>query len=174
MLLRLIRLATILALVLATTGCDLLKSEPPPQEQAQLNFNQGMAKLKAGDHAGAATLFGEACRLDPSKPDYLLKHGMALAKAGDVGQAVMSLSKAADMMPDSIEPGWQLGVLYQDMNRRTEEYGPKKVSIRRYQKRDGAYMPRSKFNISSLDQARKIISALENWAGEEAAEGEGA
>ncbi len=52
---------------------------------------------------------------------------------------------------------------YQDLNRTTEEYGPDKYSIRRYQKRNGQYLPKSKFNISSADQARKIIAALENW-----------
>jgi len=57
--------------------------------------------------------------------------------------------------------------LYQDLNRQTGEFGPNKVTIRRYQKRDGSYLPRSKFNISSLDQARKIIEALQKWTVEE-------
>ncbi len=53
--------------------------------------------------------------------------------------------------------------LYQDLNRQSGEYGPEKVTIRRFQKRDGTYIPRSKFNISSLDQGRKIVSALRDW-----------
>ncbi|MDE2889721.1 MAG: hypothetical protein OXR72_16060 [Gemmatimonadota bacterium] len=53
--------------------------------------------------------------------------------------------------------------LYQDLNRQSGEYGPEKVTIRRFQKRDGTYIPRSKFNISSLDQGRKIVSALQDW-----------
>ena len=57
--------------------------------------------------------------------------------------------------------------LYQDYNRRDEDYGPKKVTIRRYQKRDGEYQPRSRFNISSMDQGKKIIEALHNWVDEE-------
>ncbi len=52
---------------------------------------------------------------------------------------------------------------YQDWNRSKEEYGPDKYTIRRYQKRNGEYMPKSKFNISSKDQAKSIIAALENW-----------
>jgi len=52
---------------------------------------------------------------------------------------------------------------YQDWNRSKEEYGPDKYSIRRYQKRNGQYQPKSKFNISSADRARKIIAALESW-----------
>lgn len=53
--------------------------------------------------------------------------------------------------------------LYQDLNRQSGEFGPQKVTIRRYQKRDGNYLPRSKFNISSLDQGKKIIEALQTW-----------
>jgi hypothetical protein len=56
---------------------------------------------------------------------------------------------------------------YQDMNRQTGEFGPDKYSIRRYQKRNGEYQYKSKFNISSAKQARKIIEALESWMPEE-------
>ena len=52
---------------------------------------------------------------------------------------------------------------YQDWDRKKEEYGPDKFTIRRYQKRGGQYMQKSKFNISSRDQAKAIIAALENW-----------
>ena len=52
---------------------------------------------------------------------------------------------------------------YQDLDRKKDEFGPVKYSIRRYQKRNGQYQPKSKFNISSKDQATKIIAALENW-----------
>ena len=56
---------------------------------------------------------------------------------------------------------------YQDWDRKKEEYGPDKFSIRRYQKRNGEYQQKSKFNISSRDQATKIINALQGWLGEE-------
>ena len=52
---------------------------------------------------------------------------------------------------------------YQDWDRKKEEYGKDKYTIRRYQKRNGQYMQKSKFNISSQDQARSIIEALEGW-----------
>ena len=52
---------------------------------------------------------------------------------------------------------------YQDWNRQKEEYGPDKYTIRRYQKRNGEYQQKSKFNISRKDQAEKIIAALESW-----------
>lgn len=56
---------------------------------------------------------------------------------------------------------------YQDWNRAKEEYGPDKYTIRRYQKRNGEYIQKSKFNISSKDQAKNIIAALEEWIGED-------
>ena len=59
---------------------------------------------------------------------------------------------------------------YQDWDRRKEEYGPEKFSIRRYQKRSGEYQQKSKFNISSRDQAQKIMDALQTWMKDDAAE----
>ncbi len=55
---------------------------------------------------------------------------------------------------------------YQDWDRKKEEYGPEKYSIRRYQKRNGEYQQKSKFNISSRAQAEKIVEALQTWLGE--------
>lgn len=55
---------------------------------------------------------------------------------------------------------------YQDLDRKTGEFGPDKYTIRRYQKRNGEYGQRSKFNISSKDQAKSIISALAKWTNE--------
>lgn len=52
---------------------------------------------------------------------------------------------------------------YQDWDRRKEEYGPVKFSIRRYQKRGGEYKQQSKFNISNVEQAKKIIDTLNQW-----------
>jgi len=52
---------------------------------------------------------------------------------------------------------------YQDWDRRKEEYCKDKYTIRRYQKRSGQYMQKSKFNISSKDQALAIIEALQGW-----------
>ena len=52
---------------------------------------------------------------------------------------------------------------YQDWDNTKQNYGPVKYSIRRYQKRNGQYWQKSKFNISSEDQARKIIEVLSGW-----------
>ena len=53
--------------------------------------------------------------------------------------------------------------LYQDLDRKTGEYGPQKISIRRYQKRDGTFQQRSKFDVSSLAQAHAICSKIQEW-----------
>ena len=52
---------------------------------------------------------------------------------------------------------------YQDWDRRKEEYAPEKYTIRRYQKRNGEYYQKSKFNISSKAQAESIIGTLQKW-----------
>ena len=52
---------------------------------------------------------------------------------------------------------------YRELDRRTGAYGPDKFTIRRYQKRGGHYLPKSKFNISSAKQARQIVETLGRW-----------
>ena len=59
---------------------------------------------------------------------------------------------------------------YQQWDRKNESYGEDRYSIRRYQKKGDAYSQRSKFNISSKDQAKKIIDVLQNWTQEQEAE----
>lgn len=55
---------------------------------------------------------------------------------------------------------------YQELDQETGEYGTDKYTIRRYQKVSGEYRQKSKFNISSAEQARKIIEALSSWIAE--------
>ena len=52
---------------------------------------------------------------------------------------------------------------YQDFDRAKGEFGPEKFTIRRYQKRNGQYQTKSKFNISSVAQAQKIVETLSRW-----------
>ena len=56
---------------------------------------------------------------------------------------------------------------YQDWDNKKQAYGADKYTIRRYQKKNGEYKQRSKFNISSPDQAEKIIQALQLWLTQE-------
>lgn len=52
---------------------------------------------------------------------------------------------------------------YQEVGRGEEEFGPVKFRVGRYQKRNGRFMPHSKFNISSAKQARQIMDILQAW-----------
>lgn len=52
---------------------------------------------------------------------------------------------------------------YQQFRPETGDYGPDKYVIQRYKKSGGEYRKQSKFNISSADQARKLIEALSAW-----------
>ena len=53
--------------------------------------------------------------------------------------------------------------MYQDLDKKTGEFGPKKIRVVRYQKRGGNFIPQSKFNISSAKQAKRIIETVQNW-----------
>ena len=56
---------------------------------------------------------------------------------------------------------------YREWEARRGDYGPVRFTVRRYQKRNDRYQQRSKFTISSADQARKLIGALDRWIAEE-------
>ena len=55
---------------------------------------------------------------------------------------------------------------YQQWERSKDDYGPERYTIRRYRKTGGEYRQQSKFNISSRDQATKLIAALQTWLDE--------
>lgn len=52
---------------------------------------------------------------------------------------------------------------YQQWDKSKDGYGADRYSIRRYRKMDDEYRQQAKFNISSRDQALKIIDALQRW-----------
>ena len=55
---------------------------------------------------------------------------------------------------------------YQDLDKKTNEYGPSKFRVVRYRKQNGYFSAQSKFNISSVDQAKKIVEQLSKWVEE--------
>ena len=52
---------------------------------------------------------------------------------------------------------------YQEWKPELNDYGPDKYVINRYKKSGGEFKKNSKFTISSNDQARKIVAALNSW-----------
>jgi hypothetical protein len=61
--------------------------------------------------------------------------------------------------------------MYQDLDKKSGEFGPKKIRFARYQKRGEKFIPQSKFNISSAKQARRIIEIIQIWLPEMDEEG---
>ncbi len=56
---------------------------------------------------------------------------------------------------------------YRQWDNRKNEMSGAKYTIRRYQKRNGAYRQQAKFNISSPKQAQGLIEALQTWVAED-------
>jgi len=56
---------------------------------------------------------------------------------------------------------------YQEWDAASDSYGEEKFTIRRYQKRNGEYVQRSKFNITNAKQAGLIAQTLAGWIGDE-------
>ena len=52
---------------------------------------------------------------------------------------------------------------YQQWESAKEAYSKDRYSIRRYKKVGGVYKAQSKFNISSSEQAEKLIAILQEW-----------
>ncbi len=52
---------------------------------------------------------------------------------------------------------------YQQWDKKNNAYGQDMYTIRRYRKVRGEYSQQSKFNISSNEQAKKIIDTLGKW-----------
>ncbi len=59
---------------------------------------------------------------------------------------------------------------YQQWERAKNGYGPDRYTIRRYRKMNDEYRQQAKFNISSRDQAAKIVEALQEWLADDASE----
>lgn len=58
---------------------------------------------------------------------------------------------------------------YRQWERSRGGYGPDRFTLRRYRRVGGEYRQQAKFNISSVEQARRIVEVLSRWI-EEAGE----
>lgn len=61
--------------------------------------------------------------------------------------------------------------LFEELDRKSQLFGKPKVSIRRYQKRNGVFKEQSKFTVSSGKQAKQIVGVLNKWFDKMGAEG---
>ncbi len=64
--------------------------------------------------------------------------------------------------------------MYQDFDKKKGDFGPLKMRIARFQKRNGKFLPQSKFNISSAKQAKQILDVIQRWLPEMGTETEDA
>jgi len=62
---------------------------------------------------------------------------------------------------------------YRQWEKAKNGYGQDRYSIRRYRKMDDEYRQQNKFNISSRDQALKLIEALQKWVDLDESVGDG-
>lgn len=92
--------------------------------------------------------------------------------AGDVEELTVDFHEGGQQLVKELDKivltkgAWATVIYrYQDWDTGKGAFGPDKFTIRRYQKRNGEYFQKSKFNISSVDQAQKIIAALQHWIG---------
>jgi len=53
--------------------------------------------------------------------------------------------------------------LYREFDKKKDDYGPPKASIRRYKKMGDTYRQQSKFNITNAKQAMQVSSILNEW-----------
>lgn len=63
---------------------------------------------------------------------------------------------------------------YQELDRKTGNWGPEKAAIVRFKKFNGTYRKQSGFTISSPKQARQIVDILTGWYPEGATAGDAA
>lgn len=73
------------------------------------------------------------------------------------------LIKELDKAPLSKGANVTIVFRYQEWRPEQDCYGPDKFVIQRYRKLGGEYKRQSKFNISSVNQARKLVEALSGW-----------
>lgn len=52
---------------------------------------------------------------------------------------------------------------YRQWERSRGGYGPDRFTLRRYRRVGGEYRQQAKFNISSVEQAKKIVEVLSRW-----------
>ena len=74
----------------------------------------------------------------------------------EIGKEVLSKGSWATIM-----------YLYQDLDRKTEEYGQQKVSIRRYQKREDLLFGGQNLRYRAQIEAGAICAKIQDWFPEE-------
>ena len=83
----------------------------PDRAKAQHLFNRGNKLIRQGTYAGAAALFEEAVKLDPSHAEALNNLGSSLSQLGRFDEAERCFREAIAAKPNFSAPHGNLGVL---------------------------------------------------------------
>jgi tetratricopeptide (TPR) repeat protein len=92
----------------------LEKDSPVNLGMAREKFIKGWDRLRAGDYAGAARLFGEAVYYGPSAKNHYY-HGLSLARLGDHKEAERALREAVMKDPGNPDYLAEIGHVYLDL-----------------------------------------------------------
>jgi hypothetical protein len=90
--------------------------------------------------------------------------------AGDISELTINFEEDGVLLVKEIDKvilskgAWTTIIFrYQQWDVKAEQYSPDRFTIRRYKKINNEYSQQSKFNISSREQAEKIVQALQQW-----------
>lgn len=81
------------------------------RDGAAAAYLEGLDLSRRGDPAGAVARYGEAIRLRPGEPRYLLARAMAQRLAGDQEGALADYGRAIELAPDDPDARYLRGAL---------------------------------------------------------------
>lgn len=95
-------------------------------------YRQGVSQLHANDNVNAVTSLARAVTLAPNVSEIHHTLGLALAKTGQVGQAILELETARNLNPNSAASWMTLAGLYQTQGRISQAIATFKEFLRRF------------------------------------------
>lgn len=102
-----------------------------------------------------------------------------MAVAEDIDDISVNWDEGGNVVVEQLDKvilsrgGWATILFkFREQNTRTGVWSKTKFTIRRYQKKQGVFRQQSKFNISSIAQAKALCAALTHWVEEAEAAGE--
>ncbi|MCI0486816.1 MAG: FG-GAP-like repeat-containing protein [Blastocatellia bacterium] len=92
-------------------------ARPSAREDAYRANNIGVAYMDQFNYKDAADNFKRALALDPQSSIARLNLGIALYNLPDVNASLVEIKKAAELLPDSPQPHYMLGIIAKSQNR---------------------------------------------------------
>lgn len=131
-----------------TDGAKTESAKSDFEPSAKSDFEPADSKAKPGSKRG------KPVKQNVTEPDELSIDFEEEGKIVRKGLKKEVLSKGA----------WVTVVyLFQDLNRKKNEFGPPKVSITRYKKFNKVYQFQKEFTLSSAAQAKQFVETIQKW-----------